>query len=86
MVLPKVIGHTIKRLPPSATDYFITEFKLFRLHVNISLLEHLLAKVHFECTVEHLAVTYIMEGKIELASTRFKRLLDSTLAYSFNLY
>ena len=47
--------------------------------------EHLLTKVCFDCTVDHLAPTYIMESKTEPTSARIKRLLE-VIAYSFNLY
>ena len=47
---------------------------------------NLLAKVDFDCTEDHLALTYIMKSKTELASARIKRLLEVLSAYSFNLY
>ena len=36
--------------------------------------------------VDHLALTYIIESKAELTTTRIKRLLELISSYSFNLY
>ena len=36
--------------------------------------------------VGHLALTHIIKSKVELATTRIKRLLELISSYSFNLY
>ena len=50
------------RLPPTEVSYSITE--LLDLFVNSSPFKHLLAKVDFDCTVNHLALAYIMKVKL----------------------
>ena len=57
-------------------NYSIAELELLSLYVNISQISHLLSKVDFDCTVDHLALTYIMKSKIEPASVRNKGLLN----------
>ena len=47
---------------------------------------HLLKKVDFDATVDHLAITHIIKSKAEPATTRIKRLLELLSSYSFNLY
>ena len=54
--------------------------------MNIATFSHLLKKVHFDTIVDHLAITHIMRGKAEPATTRIKRLLELLSPYSFNLY
>ena len=67
-----------KRLPPLAAIYLIAEFELSGLCVNFSQSKLLLAKLDFDCTVEYLALTYIIKSKFEPVSARIKRLLLST--------
>ena len=83
---PKLIGYVSKRLLPAAENCSLTELELKGLYVNIIEFNHLLAKVDFVCTVDHLALTYIMESKTEPASTRIKLLLRVLSDYPFNLY
>ena len=83
---PKLLGCTGKRLPPAAVNYSIRELELIGLCVNINQFKHLLAKVDFDCTVDHLALTYIISLKIESARVGIKRLLEVLSVYSFNLY
>ena len=40
----------------------------------------------FDAIVDHLALTHIIKSKVELATTRIKRLLEVLSSYSFNLY
>ena len=40
----------------------------------------------FDAVVDHLAITHIMKGKVEPATTRIKRLLEVLSLYSFNLF
>ena len=47
---------------------------------------HLLKRVDFDVTVDHLALTHIIKSKAELATTRIKRLLELISSYSFTLY
>ena len=45
-----------------------------------------LKRVHFEAIVDYLALTHIFKSKMELTTTRIKRLLELISSYSFNLY
>ena len=65
---------------------FHQELKLCGLAINIASFSHLLKRVDFDATVDHLALTHIIESKMELATTRIKRLLELISSYSFNLY
>ena len=56
------------------------------LAMNIAKFLHLLKKVDFDAIVDHLAITHIMRGKVEPATTRIKRLFELLSSYSFNLY
>ena len=47
---------------------------------------HVLKRVDFDAIVDHLALTYIIKSKAELATTRIKRLLELISFYSFHLY
>ena len=66
--------------------YSITELELFGICVNVCQFKHLLAKVDFDCTVDHSALTYIMKSKSEAASARIKQLMEVLSAYLFILY
>ena len=46
----------------------------------------MLKRVDFDAIVDHLALTHIIKSKMELATTRIKRLLELVSSYSFNLY
>ena len=46
----------------------------------------MLKKVDFDAIVDHLALTHIIKSKMELVTTRIKRLLELISSYSFNLY
>ena len=43
-------------------------------------------RVDFDAIVDHLALTHIIKSKMELVTTRIKRLLELISSYSFNLY
>ena len=75
-----------KRLPEEARSYFITEWELCALAINIASFSHLLKGVDFNAIVGHLALMYIIKSKAESATTRIKRLLELISSYSFNLY
>ena len=83
---PKLIAYASKRLPKAAKSYSTTELELCGLAINIASFTHLLKRVDFEATVDHLALTHIIKSKMELVTTRIKRLLELISSYSFNLY
>ena len=83
---PKLIAYASKRLPEAAKSYSITELELCGLALNIASFLHLLKRVDFYAIVDHLALTHISKSKMELETTRIKRLLELLSSYSFNLY
>ena len=83
---PKLIAYASKRLPEAAKNYSITELELSGLAINIASFAPLLKRVDFDTIVDHLALTHIIKSKVELATTRFKRLLELISSHSFNLY
>ena len=83
---PKLIAYASKRLPEAEKNYSITELELCGLAINIASFAHLLKRVDFDAIVDHLALTHIIKSKVELATTRIKRLLELISSYSFNLY
>ena len=56
------------------------------LAINIASLSQLLKRVDFDAIVDHLALTHIIESKVEPATIRIKRLLELISSYSFNVY
>ena len=84
--MPKLIAYVSKRLPEAAKGHSITELELFGLAINIASFALLLKGVDFNAIVDHLALTHIIKSKMELATTRIKRLLELISSYSFNLY
>ena len=64
----------------------MTELELCVLAINIASFSHLLKRVDFDATVDHLALTHIIKSKMELVTARIKRLLELISLYSFNLY
>ena len=64
----------------------ITELELCSLAINIASFSYLLKRVDFDAIVDHLALTHIIKSKMELATTRIKRLLELISSYSFNLH
>ena len=83
---PKVIAYTSKRLPEAAKSYSITELELCGLAIDIASFAHLLKRVDFDAIVDHWALTHTIKSKVELATTRIKRLLELIISYPFNLY
>ena len=83
---PKLIAYASKRLPEAARNYSITDLELCSLAINIASFSHLLKRVDFDAIVDHIALTHIIKSKVELATTRIKRLLELISSYSFNLY
>ena len=78
---PKLIAYASKRLPEAAKSYSITELQLCGLAINIASFAHLLKTVDFDAIVDHLALTHIIKSKVELATTRIKRLLELISSY-----
>ena len=60
--------------------------ELHGLAINIASFSHLLKRVDFDAIVDHLELTHIIKSKMELATTRIKRLLELLSSYSFDLY
>ena len=83
---PKLIAYMSKRLPEVARSYSITELDLCGLAINIASFSHLLKRVDFDAFVDHLALTDIIKSKMELVTTRIKRLLELISSYSLNWY
>ena len=83
---PKLIACASKRLPEAAKSYSITELELCGLAINIASFAHLHKRVDFDAIVDHLALMHIIKSKVELATTRIKRLLVLISSYSFNVY
>ena len=54
--------------------------------INIASVSHLLKRVDFDAILDHLALMHIIKSKMELETTRIKRLLELISSYSFNLY
>ena len=54
--------------------------------INIASFVHLLKRVAFDAIVDYLVLTHIIRSKVELATTRIKRLLEFLSSYSFNIY
>ena len=52
------------------------ELELCGLAINIASFSHLLKRVDFDASVDHLALMHIIKSKMELAATRKKRLLE----------
>ena len=71
---PKLTAYVSKRLPEAAKSYSITELESCGLAINMA---------SFSC---HLTLMHIIKSKMELATTRIKRLLELISSYSFNLY
>ena len=83
---PKLIAFASKRLPEAVRSYSITELELCGLPISIASFSHLLKRVDFDTTVDHLALRHIIKSKAEPVTTRIKRLLELISLYSFNLY
>ena len=83
---PKLIAYARKRLHGAAKSYSITELELCGLAINLASFTYLLKRVDFDAIVDHLALAHLIKSKMELATTRIKRLLELISSYSFNLY
>ena len=83
---PKLIAYMSKRVPEAMKSYSITKLELCGLAINIASFSHLIKKDDFNAIVDHLALTHIIERKMELATTRIKKILELISSYSFHLY
>ena len=72
---PKLIAYASKRLPKATKSYSITELELCGLATNIASFSHLLKRVDFNAIVDHLALTHIIKSKMELVTTRIKKIV-----------
>ena len=73
-------------MPEAAKNYSITELEMCGLAINIASFAHLLKRVDFDAVVDHLAIKHIMKSKMEPATNRIMRLLETLSSYSFNRY
>ena len=80
-----VVYHSASILE-ATKSYSMTELELCGLAINIASFSNLLKRVDFYAIVDHLALTHIIKSKMQLATTRIKRLLELISSYSFNLY
>ena len=70
---PKLVGYASSWLLPAAVNYSMMELELLGLFVNINQFKHLLAKVDFDCTVGHLALTYIIKANVSQQAQELKK-------------
>ena len=82
----KLIAYASKRLLEAARNYPITELEMCSLAINFASFAYLLKRVDFDAIVDHLALMHIIKSKVELTTTRIKRVLEKLSSYSFNLY
>ena len=82
---PKLTVYASKRLPESARNYSITELEMCGLAISIASFAHLLKRVDFSAIGDYLALMHIIKNKVELTTTRIKR-LEILSPYSFNLF
>ena len=67
---PKLIACASKGLPKAARIYSISELEMCGSAINIVSFVYLLKRVDFNAVVDHLALMYIIKGKVEPATTR----------------
>ena len=80
-----VIGYHLKRLPPSAKNFGVTELELTGLLVNIHGFMQLLCNRYFKVLVDHKAIEYMIKSKTESPTTRLKTLLLKLSEYTIDL-
>ena len=80
-----VICYHLKRLPPSAKNFGVTELELTGLLVNIHGFMQLLCNRYFEVLVNHKAIKYMIKSKTESPTTRLKILLLKLSEYTIDL-
>ena len=73
---PKLTVYASKRLLEAAKSYSITELEQCGLAINIASFLHLLKRVDFDAIVDHLALTHIIKRKMELVTTRIKKIVE----------
>ena len=82
----KLTAYMSKRLLEAAKSYSIMEMELCGLAIRTANFSHWLKGVDLDAIVDHLALTHMIKSKMELATTRIKRLFELIISYSFNLY
>ena len=80
-----VIGNHLKRLPPSAKNFGVTELELTALLVNIHGFMQLLSNRYFKVLVDHKAFEYMITSKTESPTMRLKTLLLKLSEYTIDL-
>ena len=80
-----VIGYHLRRLPPSAKNFGVTELELTGLLVNIHGFMQLLHNRYFEVLVDHKAIEYMIKSKTESPTMRLKTLLLKLSEYTIDL-
>ena len=80
-----MIGYHLKRLPPSAKNFSITELELTGLLVNIHGFMQLLHNRYFEVLIDHKVIEYMIKSKPESPTTRLKTLLLKLSEYTIDL-
>ena len=80
-----VIGYHLKRLPPAAKNFGITELELTGLLVNMYGFMQLLCNRYFEVLVDHKSIEYMTKSKTESPTTRLKTLLLKLSEYKIDL-
>ena len=80
-----VRGYHSKRLPKSAKNFGVTEFKLTGLLVNIHSFMQLLHNRYFKVLVDHKAIEYMIKSKTESPMMRLKTLLLKLSKYTIDL-
>ena len=79
-----MIGYHLKRLPPSAKNFGVTQLELTGLLVNIHGFMQLLHNRYFQVFVDHKAIEYMIKSKTESPTTRLKTLLLKLSEYKID--
>ena len=61
----RLVGYNSKKLPPAAIRYSISELELCGLAVNIHIFKNILRNTEFTVIIDHSALLYILNVKIE---------------------
>ena len=79
----RLVGYNSRKLPPAAIRYSISELELCGLAVNIYSFKHILRNTDFTVIIDHSALLYIPNAKIEPPTLRLKNLIEVLSQYSF---
>ena len=80
-----MIGYHLKRLPPFAKNFRVTELEMTGVLVNIHSFMQLLCNRYFEVLVDHKGIEYMIKSKTESPTTRLKTLLLKLSEYTIDL-